>query len=193
MGAFPFVVSVVVAASLSALLAVFSGFGAFGFSGSRSVVPSALSAVCGLVPVGAPVFVGCAGGVDATVRRFFPSASVFSVASVSAALPFSARLVARSSACVRACVGASGLWVSFPSGACPVGVRPCASPFSGGGSGSWASAALALFLGAPILFFLSAGVSLPASFSSGRSVFVVSYSVSGSWILIRPVPVLSLF
>lgn len=171
-----------VAACVSCLASVFSGFGAFGFSGSRSVVPAAVSVACGFVRVGAPVFVGCASGVDAAVRLCFPAASVFSVAAFPS-LPFPARLAARSSACVRACAAASGLWVSFPSAVCPAGLCPCASPFRGSGSGSWASAALALFLGVPVLFFLPIGVSVPPSWGA---VSVVSSSAVGAWVLVRP-------
>jgi len=45
-------------------------------------------------------------------------------------------------------------------------VVPSASPsrcFSGGGSGSWASAALAVGLGVPVLLWLPVGVQPPAA------------------------------
>lgn len=138
-----------------------------GFSGSRSV-PCAASAsavrrAVAAVGAGVPVSVGCAGGVDALVRSLCPDARVFSVASVG----FSGRgaFAARSAACVRSVAVAGGVWCSFPGGACPAGLFPSASAarcFSGFGSGSWASLALAIGLGVPCLLFLPPGVSAPA-------------------------------
>lgn len=138
-----------------------------GFSGSRSVpcvesvraVRSALAAV----GAGVPVSVGCAGGVDALVRSLCPGARVFSVSAVG----FSGRgaFAARSAACVQSVAVPGGVWVSFPSGACPVGLLPSASAsrcFSGFGSGSWASLAFAAGLGVACLVFLPPGVVAPA-------------------------------
>lgn len=138
-----------------------------GFSGSRSV-PCAESAAAvrraiAAVSVGVPVSVGCASGVDELVRSLCPSARVFEVASVG----FSGRgaFAARSAACVRSVAVPSGVWVSFPSGACPAGLLPSASAsrcFSGFGSGSWASLAFAAGLGVACLVFLPPGIAAPA-------------------------------
>lgn len=143
----------------------FSQFSVFGFSGSRRGVCShLLSSVAAAVPVGAAVFVGCAAGVDAFFRSAFPAASVFSVSSGRWGSGRGA-FAGRSVACVRAVAAASGLWVSFPSSACPVGLGPSASSsrcFSGFASGTWSSLAFALGSGVSCLVFLPAGVSVPS-------------------------------
>ncbi|WP_197480139.1 hypothetical protein [Anabaena sp. 4-3] len=120
------------------------------------------------VPPGSRVLVGCAKGVDAYFRLAFPSAEVFSVASGRWGVGRGA-FAARSVACVRAVQSAGGLWVSFPSSPCPVGLVPSPSQsrcFSGFGSGSWASLAFALGSGLPCLVFLG---SLPVP--SGWGLF----------------------
>jgi hypothetical protein len=161
-----------------------SGFSAFGFSGSRSLSGAsvaALRSVAGLVPAGSSVSVGCAAGADAVARGLFPAASVFSVASGAWGRGRGA-FAARSVACVRSVVSAGGLWLFFPAGACPVGLVPSASSsrcFRGLGSGSWASAALAVGLGCPVVCFLPSGLSVPAGWG-----FV---SLGGGWWFSRPV------
>lgn len=144
---------------------IFSRFSTFGFSGSRSSVPwGAASRVVSLVPGSASVFVGCASGVDEFFRSSFPGASVFSARSFGSGR---GAFAARSVAVVRAVAGAGGLWISFPSSACPSGLVPSASSsraFSGSGSGSWASLAFALGSGVPCLVFLG---SLPCPPSWG--------------------------
>lgn len=114
------------------------------------------------VPSSVPVSVGCASGVDELVRSLCPRARVFSVAEVG----FSGRgaFVRRSGLCVESVAVPGGVWVSFPGGACPSGLLPSASLsrcFSGFGSGSWASLALAIGLGVPSLMFLPNGISAP--------------------------------
>lgn len=161
---------------------------AVGFSGSRSYAPPVCAAVAALVPAGVPVFVGCAAGVDAAFRGFFPSARVFSVASFGSGR---GAFAARSVAVVRAVQSAGGVWVSFPSGACPSGLAPSASSsraFCGAGSGTWASLSFAVGLGLPCL--LGAGEFEPPAVwgfvSLGR----------GWWFRSAPVPAgvqLSLF
>ncbi len=131
-----------------------ASFPVVGFSGSRScaaAVAAALSVV-GSVGGGCSVLVGCAGGVDRAVRLAVPSARVFAAASQRPAA-----LAARSSALVAAVAAAGGVLVVCPAVGqpCPVGVRP-GSAFCGGGSGSWASAALAVQLGAAVLVWSSA-------------------------------------
>lgn len=144
---------------------IFSRFSAFGFSGSRSSVPfGAASRAVSLVPGSASVFVGCASGVDGFFRSSFPSASVFSASSFGSGRSSFAR---RSVAIVQTVAAAGGLWVSFPSSACPPGLLPSSQSsacFCGGGSGSWASLAFALGSGVPCLVFLG---SLPCPPSWG--------------------------
>jgi hypothetical protein len=147
----------------AAVLSVFARAGAVGFSGSRSSVPAVVPAVAAVVAgLRCPVFVGCARGVDAAFRASFPTASVLAASSFGSGR---GSFAARSAACVRAvaCAGAGsagsflgGLWVSFPSGACPAGLLPSTSSsraFCGSGSGSWASAAFAVGFGLPVLVF----------------------------------------
>ena len=137
---------------------VFSRFSVFGFSGSRSVVPSGCSVAAAVVPSGSRVFVGCQRGVDAFFRGRFPFSVVFSASSFGSGPGSFAR---RSVAVVRAVSSAGGLWVSFPVGSCPAGLFTSSSSsacFCGSGSGSWASLAFALGCGVPCLVFLGSGV-----------------------------------
>ncbi len=141
-----------------------------GFSGSRNpggiIPPGVLLGAIAAVSPSASVLVGCAKGVDAVVRSAFGSrCQVFSVASGQWGSGRGA-FAARSTACVKAVAAAGGMWVSFPSSACPAGLLPSASSckcFSGSGSGSWGSLALAIGSGLPCLVFLPAGVILPGS------------------------------
>jgi hypothetical protein len=196
-GACPFV-SVfflfIVVAFPSSVSSLFAYFPAFGFSGSRSFAPSWLPSLVAALPSGAPCFVGCASGLDASVRALVPGAVVFSAASFRAS-SFSGRLALRSAACVRACASASGLWCSFPSSACPSGLVPCSSPFSGSGSGSWASLALAVWLRVPCLLWLPSGVAFPPAWGSRCGCVLLGASpCGGSFFLLSPLPApLSLF
>ncbi|WP_146136550.1 hypothetical protein [Aphanothece hegewaldii] len=143
-----------VALVVAVVASVFSRFSAFGFSGSRSSVPSGCSVAVSFVPSGADVFVGCAAGVDAFFRSAFPSARVFNASAFGSGR---SAFAARSVAVVRAVGAAAGLWVSFPSSPCPAGLVPSSSSsrcFCGSGSGSWASLAFALGSGVPCLVFL---------------------------------------
>ena len=136
-----------------------------GFSGSRSFVAPAglLPAVFSCVSTSASVVVGCARGLDFSVRVAFPRARVFYASSFGRGAGSFAR---RSCAVVRACSSApSSVWVSFPASPCPAGLVP--SPlssvcFRGLGSGSWASLALACGLGVPCFVWLPPTVSPPA-------------------------------
>lgn len=144
------------------VLALLSSAPAVGFSGSRSVAPAptVVGALVAALPPGCSVSVGCARGVDAAFRVACPGAAVFRIARGSGPSGFAARSVA----CVRS-VAPGGVWVSFPSGACPPGLLPSASSsrcFCGSGSGSWASLALALGLGAVCLVLLPPSVVPPA-------------------------------
>lgn len=175
----------------SAVSELLSSAPAVGFSGSRSVVPAACAEV---VPaVCSPVLVGCARGVDAAFRAAFPSARVFSASSFGSGR---GSFAGRSSAFVRALHLSGGVLVSFPSpGSFPSGLVPSPSSsrcFSGLGSGSWASLALAVGLGVPCAVFLPPGEPVPAGFSV-PSVWCAR-SVGGGWWVCQPRAVqLSLF
>jgi hypothetical protein len=160
---------------------------AVGFSGSRSSVPAAcaLAAAAVAPPFGPPVFLGCAGGVDEFFRGAVPGASVLRASSFGSGRgSFAARSVAVVSAVVSA-AGSRGLWVAFPSAACPAGLLPSASSsrcFAGFGSGTWASLAFAAGSGLPCLVF---GFAPPAAWGFAP--------VGGGWFF-RGAPVqLSLF
>lgn len=148
-----------------------STFSLVGFSGSRSCPQSVAAAlsVAASVGAGCPVVVGCAAGVDGAIRSAFPGAQVFAAAS---RLP--GALAARSAALVGAVVAGSGVLVVCPAAgqACPAGVRP-GSAFSGGGSGSWASAALAVQFGGAVLVWSASP--LPAWLAS------VGHSPAPGW------------
>ena len=147
------------------LAPIFSRFSAFGFSGSRSSVPVCAAAAAAVVPSGSLVFLGCAGGVDRFFRSQFPAARVFSASSFGSGR---GAFAARSVAVVRAVAGASGVWVSFPSGVCPVGLVPSSSSsrcFCGSGSGSWASLAFAVGSSLPCAVFAPFGVPAGWGFS----------------------------
>jgi hypothetical protein len=139
------------------VVALLRSSGSFGFSGSRGAAPAVCSAVARAVSPGSAVFVGCARGVDAAFRGFFPSASVFGASAFGLGRgSFAARSCAVVRAVVAAGVSAPALWVSFPSGACPVGLVPSGSSsraFCGSGSGSWASLAFAAGSGLSCLVF----------------------------------------
>ncbi len=139
--------------------------------GSRSLPasfgPLVVSVCRVLSAAGRPVFVSdCSGGASAFARPF--AASVFSVASVSAAVPFRARLVLRA----RALVAAAGSLVLF--------VGP--SFASGGSRGSLGEARFAASRGLPVVVFpcgfpasslpsLGAGSWVPA----GRGVWASAF------------------
>jgi hypothetical protein len=137
-----------------------------GFSGSRLLAPcwSPLVAgvVRGVVGAGLGVAVGCAPGADRAVRSAARSCGASPlVFSVSSGRWGSGRgaFAARSVACVRA-VAASGpgaRFCAFVSSSCPAGLFPGPSPFVGLGSGSWASCALAAWLGLPLVVFWCGG------------------------------------
>jgi hypothetical protein len=148
----------VVPASLSSVLV---GSGLVGFSGSRSAAPPVLSSVlCLRARSSALSFVGCAAGVDSSVRRGLSSSAVrvFSASSFGVGR---GAFAARSVAFVRGLAVGGGVLVSFPSAACPVGLFPSASSsraFCGSGSGSWASLAFAVGSGVPCFVFAPFGV-----------------------------------
>jgi len=158
------------------VLLAFASARCVGFSGSRSaVLPVGLwSAVASAVPSVSVVAVGCARGLDASVRSSFPSALVFLASAFGRGR---GSFAARSVSLVRfVSASASPLWVSFPASVCPVGLCPSSVPsrcFSGLGSGSWASLAFAVGLGCPCLVWLPASVVVPASWGFS--------SLGGGW------------
>lgn len=165
MGAFmPCFISVHFLVYIMVSLASFVGsFPCVAFSGSRVGSSSASVSCRAFLPVlggfSGSVGVGCASGVDATVRAAFGSASVFRVSSfLVGGRVARASFALRSSALVSWCASRGGLLVAFPLGACPVGVA-VSSSFRGCGSGSWGSVALALGLGASVLVVSPASVS----------------------------------
>jgi len=139
-------------------------FPSVAFSGSR-VAGSSASVSCGaFLPVlgsfSGSVAVGCASGVDSLVRSAFPHCSVFSVQQFAVGgRVCRASFARRSSALVSWCASSGGLFVAFPLGACPSAVAPSAS-FSGCGSGSWGSVALAVGLGCFVLVVLPSSASV---------------------------------
>ena len=160
-----------------------------GVSGSRAPSPASASvcrwAVRQLAP-SASVVVGCASGIDAVARALRPGASVVRASQYGAG---PGALAARSTAVVRAVAsgGPAALWLSFPSGPCPAGLVPSRSSsacFSGHGSGSWASLALAVGLGVPALVFLPPGVAAPAAWP--LAAVPGCAGPRGSWVRFRP-------
>ena len=166
----------------------FSHFSTIGFSGSRHLSGPAFAACRGLaasaVAAGCTVFTGCASGADRAAHLGAGSAAIV----FSAYGPAAHQLVARSVSFVRALAAAPApLLVSFPLVPCPAGLLPSSSPsrcFSGFGSGSWATLALAVGLGLPVRVFLPAAVVPPAAW--GGWSLLSSGPFSGSWALSQP-------
>ena len=159
----------------SSVSSVLSSAALVGFSGSRSSVPAVASSVASLVS--GRVFVGCARGVDGFFRGCFPAAQVFRVSDSSRGA-----FAARSVSFVQSLAASGGVLVSFPSGACPVGLLPSTSSsrcFSGFGSGSWASLAFAVGRGVHCFVFAPFGVPSGWGFTScGGGWF--QFAASGS-------------
>ncbi len=158
--------------SVSSLSRLLSSAAVVGVSGSRAPSPASRYACRWALRQLAPsahIVTGCAAGVDTLARALCPAARVVRASAFAASHPRGA-LAARSVAVVRAVASAPGgaasaLWLAFPGGPCPAGVLPSPSGsacFSGAGSGTWASLALAVGLGVPALVFLPAGVAPPA-------------------------------
>lgn len=155
-------------ASVSSFASLVSSFPVVGFSGSRRAPSFSEVSAAGFCfqlsrsSFEGRVLVGCASGVDAVVRRSFPSASVFSVSAADAASLGGAAFAARSARLVQAVAESRGVLVAFPRGACPAGVAPSRS-FRGCGSGSWGSVALAVGFGCPALVVVEgSGSEFPA-------------------------------
>lgn len=118
-----------------------------GFSGSRNPQAQeikALKYIVQKVPKKAQICVGCANGIDNLVVSHFPHATVFKAANYETNIK--AALALRSTACVKAIPSSSeGLLIAIPSGSCPHEVKPSRS-FSGHGSGTWGTIAIAIGL-----------------------------------------------
>lgn len=165
--------------------AVVGRFGVVGFSGSRSAGPASVAAAAFASSLAASqsvrVAVGCASGVDAAVRQQFSHAAVFSAQSRTAWA-----FAARSAALVRHVTASSGLLVAFPSVGCPAGLRASRS-FSGAGSGTWGSVALAIGSGCAVAVFVPLGASLGSlahHFAAGASVTASGFA--GQWFVHLP-------
>lgn len=170
------------------------------FSGSRSLSPLVCEAALLVLRAAAAsgkwssLCVGCCpSGLDAAVS----SSPVFRSHAhrvFRAASRHSSDLVKRSVHMVEAAAGipGSGL-VAYPGRACPGRVRPSRSAvacFCGGGSGTWASAALAAGRGLPVWVGGLSGSQLPSSWGS----WVRSCRFPGCWRLVPSSPTqLSLF
>jgi hypothetical protein len=165
-----------------------------GFCGSRSLsvswLPLVRRAVGGALASGRGVGVGCAAGADRLVR--LAAGGRARVWSVSSGRWGSGRgaFAARSCALVRACAGSGpgAGFVGFVSSPCPAGLLPSPVParcFSGLGSGSWASLALAAGLGLPVVVFWcgpgAPGAVLPLSWGVWSPVS--SGPFAGGWLL----------
>jgi hypothetical protein len=160
------------------LKSLFFGLDTIGFSGSRSLAGEGLAALTSLfplVPRGCHICVGCAAGADAAVRDAFTSCGRVCLFSVDSGHWGSGRAAfARRSAAIVGAVPPDGLMVVVPGSVCPpAGVVPSRS-FSGGGSGSWGSAALALGTGRQVLLWLPVGA-VPPVWGG------VSWSAVGDW------------
>ncbi|MBP5977034.1 hypothetical protein HW132_31020 [Brasilonema sp. CT11] len=185
---------------------IFSQFSVVGFSGARRAPDwslDAMSSAASSVSSGCSVRVGCANGVDLFFRDLplavssayrFPRAQVFSVAG-----HHRSDFAARSIACVKSVADDAGLWVCFPSSACPPSLIPSSRSsrcFYGSGSGTWASLALAVGLGVPCLVYLGE-LSLPVGWSispvAGCPGWFSSGLAAGSLVASSPVVQLSLF
>jgi len=149
--------------SYSSLSDLVDHFDRVGFSGSRHVGSSGYVGAESVLPYlsgyTGNVGVGCARGVDALVRAHFIHARIFSVR-----WPLScAAFAQRSARLVGWVADGGGLFIVFPSVACPAGVVPSVR-FRGYGSGSWGAAALAVGLGCSVLIFIPdvLGLEFPA-------------------------------
>ena len=144
--------------SFSAGLARFVGaFPCVGFSGSRRGGSAPVAACQSFLAACPPatsvaVGVGCARGVDSTVRAAVPAAQVFRVQQPASRAAFAQR----STRLVQWVAARQGLLVVFPLGSAPGRLQP-GQQFAGFGSGSWGAAALAIGLGTAVLVVVPAG------------------------------------
>lgn len=149
---------------------IINDYTTIGISGSRR--PSAhtrrvLIQTCLTLPDAALVHIGAcpndADGVDGLARNLLighhPRTLVHS-----AVARETIYLVARSARLALSVAEAYGLLIAFPDKPCPGIVQPCkmaSAAFCGGGSGTWATAALALGNGADLLVYLPNEIQAP--------------------------------
>ncbi len=155
-----------------------------GFSGSRHLTGAHFATVkqvaAAVAAAGHPVAVGCAAGADLAVRSAVPGAQVFAVAAQASRQAFAVRSVQLVQAVA---ASSSPALVAFPVQPCPSGLVPSKQSgkcFSGRGSGTWASVALAVGLGVPVFVFWS-GMGVPVLPSWGAWVPVSSGAFAGAY------------
>jgi hypothetical protein len=156
-----------------------------GFTGSRNLAQSYFPLVSRVVAgfAGQQLAVGCAAGADKAVRLATPGVQVFRVSQFGTGRYAFAR---RSAALVQAVAGSSSpLLVGFVGGPCPAGVVPspqASTCFNGGGSGTWATLALAAGLGVPVVVFWCG--SGPANLPPWGQWSACSGHLAGGWQLL---------
>lgn len=174
------------AVNMASIRSVLASAPLVGVSGSRRPTAPSLAALQSIAPlVAGAVVTGCASGIDARARLLWPSACVISAASFGGGRGAFAR---RSATVVQRVAAARGVWLSFPLSSRPAGLVPSASMsacFSGRGSGSWASLALALGLGCSALVYLPTGLTPASSFGLSP--------LGGGWFWRPAAPQVSLF
>lgn len=170
-----------------------------GFCGSRLLcsahAPLVRAVVASVMRSERGVAVGCASGADRLVRVAAPDARVFRASAFGDGRASFARRSAAMVAALLASGAGCGL-VAFVSSACPAALSPSSSPsacFAGFGSGSWASVALAVGLGVPVVVFPCGGSSAWLPSWSGSWVSAGSGVWSGGFRFIPAPPSLLLF
>lgn len=125
---------------------------AVAFSGSRkpggAIPPQEISLA---VDAATSILVGDASGLDAVVRMLADGkpVSIFEVT-----LEGKGAFAERSKRMVRAIADRHGILLAYPCRSCPEGLELCSNPFTGKGSGTWATAAMAIHLGIPTFVWL---------------------------------------
>lgn len=128
-----------------------SNYNVIGFSGSRSVVPSALYSVLHKI-TNQKILVGDAKGVDKAVRSYLPQAEVIKIR-----FQGKGAYAERSIRFVKAIAKNNGCLVSFPDKDCPSGLVPSEKSskcFCNKGSGTYATLAYAIGLNIPCFVYL---------------------------------------
>lgn len=145
---------------MASIIAFANSFTHLAVSGSRvsgsKAVASAAAILHYISSYSGQVAVGCASGVDAAVRYMFPHATVFSVQSYKVNGSITrASFAWRSTHMVQWLAANHGLLIAFPSSLAP-GKIQVGTTFSGHGSGTWGTIALAIGLGCSVMVVLPA-------------------------------------
>lgn len=164
-----------------------SGFQKVAVEGARKCPGAtfAVSEVLNLLSPEVEIFTGCAQGVDRAAREAFPHCSVLKASDYQKeGVPARASFAIRAAAVVRS-VAPGGLLIVCPAKdqQCPEKVQPRRT-WSGGGSGSWAAAALGVGLGCVVLLWIAPGVKRPK-----WSLPVIQeerQSAAGIWLILNP-------